>query len=164
MTFLEISTEDQIKLVELLAREIWTEHYTPIIGSGQVEYMLDKFQSRQAIAEQIRTGVLYFLMQDDGQYIGYLAVQTRGDELFLSKIYVASSHRGEGHGRKAIGFIESLARTKGLRKIVLTVNKNNRKSIAAYERTGFKRTKELVQDIGNGFVMDDYQMEKTVEP
>ncbi len=164
MTFLEVSTEDQIKHVESLAREIWTEHYTPIIGSGQVDYMLDKFQSGQAIAAQIRTGALYFLMQDKGEYIGYLAVQQRGEVLFLSKIYVASSRRGEGYGRKAIEFIESLARTKGLRKIVLTVNKNNRESIAAYEKTGFKKMKELVQDIGSGFVMDDYQMEKTVEP
>ncbi|OGW39847.1 MAG: GNAT family N-acetyltransferase [Nitrospirae bacterium GWD2_57_9] len=164
MTFLAVSTEAHIEMVEALAREIWTEHYTPIIGSGQVAYMLDRFQSRQAIAAQIRSGVLYFLMQDTGGPIGYLAVQPKGEELFLSKIYVASSLRLKGHGRRAIEFIESLARARGSRKIVLTVNKNNRKAIAAYERMGFKRAKEVVQDIGSGFVMDDYQMEKTLEP
>src|SRR5574337_418624 len=163
MNFVDVSTEDQIERVASLAREIWTEHYTPIIGSGQVEYMLGKFQSREAIAAQIRAGVLYFLMRDGREDIGYLAAQPRGDELFLSKIYVVSRRRGRGHGRDAIGFVESLARAKRLRKIVLTVNKNNREFIAAYERTGFKRTKELAQDIGSGFVMDDYQMEKTVE-
>jgi ribosomal protein S18 acetylase RimI-like enzyme len=58
--------------------------------------------------------------------------------------------------------METLAREGGLRKIVLTVNKNNTNAIRAYERIGFKKTGSLVQDIGSGFVMDDYAMEKTV--
>lgn len=45
---------------------------------------------------------------------------------------------------------------------MLTVNKNNVKAIRAYEKTGFKNIGSLVQDIGNGFVMDDYKMEQTV--
>ena len=38
--FIEVSTEYQIEIVESLAREIWTEHYIPIIGKEQVDYML----------------------------------------------------------------------------------------------------------------------------
>src|SRR5512143_275238 len=89
--FLEVSTDNQIEIVASLAREIWTEHYIPIIGKEQVDYMLDRFQSKHAISEQIRTGVLYFLMEEDNEFIGYIAVQPKGVELFLSKIYVKSS-------------------------------------------------------------------------
>ena len=63
--FIPVTTSDHMSIVESLAREIWTEHYTPIIGKLQVDYMLDRFQSRQAIAQQIREGVLYFLIQED---------------------------------------------------------------------------------------------------
>jgi ribosomal protein S18 acetylase RimI-like enzyme len=160
--FIEVSTENQIEIVESLAREIWTEHYVPIIGREQVDYMLDRFQSGKAISEQIRAGSLYFLIEEDSEFIGYIAVEPKGDELFLSKIYVKSSRRGKGYGKKAIQFVERLAKEKGSRKIVLTVNKNNIIAIRAYEKIGFKNLGPVLQEIGNGFVMDDYKMEKTV--
>jgi diamine N-acetyltransferase len=159
--FVEVSTEQQIELVESLAREIWTEHYIPLIGKEQVDYMLGSFQSRQAIREQMRTGIAYYLIRDDNAHIGYMAVQPKGRELFLSKIYVRSAQRGLGYGKKAVQFAEKVAKELGLNKIALTVNKNNVNSIKAYEKIGFKNVGSLVQDIGNGFVMDDYKMEKT---
>jgi RimJ/RimL family protein N-acetyltransferase len=160
--FVEVSTEYQIEIVESLAREIWTEHYIPLIGREQVDYMLARFQSRRAIGEQIRTGVAYFLIKEDDAHIGYMAVQPKGRELFLSKIYVKSSRRGLGYGRKAVQFAEKVAKDLGLDKIVLTVNKNNVNSIRAYEKIGFRNAGPVVQDIGSGFVMDDYKMEKTL--
>jgi RimJ/RimL family protein N-acetyltransferase len=42
------------------------------------------------------------------------------------------------------------------------VNKNNVNSIKVYEKLGFKKTGPVIQDIGNGFVMDDYKMEKDI--
>lgn len=160
--FIGVSTEQQIEIVESLAREIWTEHYIPIIGMAQVEYMLARFQSRQAIGEQIRSGTSYFLIRENEAFIGYIAVHPRGRALFLSKIYVKSSKRGMGYGKKAVQFAEHVARELDLDRIVLTVNKNNVNSIRAYEKIGFKNAGSVVQDIGGGFVMDDYKMEKTL--
>jgi ribosomal protein S18 acetylase RimI-like enzyme len=160
--FVEVSTEEHIAKVVSLAEEIWTEHYTPIIGKEQVEYMLGKFQSKDAVSEQLRNGCRYFLMEENDSFIGYLAIQPKGDELFLSKIYFKSAIRRKGYGRKAIQFLETLAREGRFKKITLTVNKNNTGSIKAYEKIGFRNVGSIVQDIGNGFVMDDYKMEKAV--
>jgi diamine N-acetyltransferase len=160
--FIEVSTQDQIEMVESLAREIWTEHYTPIIGKEQVDYMLDRFQSKQAIAEQIEAGSLYFLIREGNQFIGYIGAQPKNDELFLSKLYVKSSKRRRGWGNRAIRFVEKLAKERKLARVVLTVNKNNTNSIKAYEKFGFRNVGSIIQDIGDGFVMDDYRMEKIV--
>ena len=160
--FLEVLTEEQIEVVESLAAEIWTEHYIPIIGKAQVDYMLDRYQSKQSISDQMNSGFLYFLVQEDNQFIGYIGVQPKEDELFLSKIYIKSFERGKGLGKKAIQFIERLAREKGLKKIVLTVNKNNRVAIKAYEKLGFRNVSSVIQEIGGGFIMDDYKMEKII--
>ncbi len=160
--FFEVSTKNQIEIVESLAKEIWTEHYIPIISREQVHYMIERFQSTQAISEQIKSGSLYFLIEEDNHFIGYIGVQQKDDELFLSKIYIKSSQRGRGYGKKAIEFTEQLARKKGAIKIVLTVNKNNINTIRAYEKMGFKNLGSIIQDIGSGFIMDDYKMEKTV--
>jgi len=162
MTIIEVSTENHVDIIESLAREIWTEHYIPIIGKQQVDYMLAGYQSKQAVKEQIASGVLYFLIGEGQAFIGYIAVQPRGDELFLSKFYLRSSCRARGYGKKAVQFVETLARERGVRKIVLTVNKNNTAAIRAYEKIGFRNVGSLVQDIGSGFVMDDYAMEKMV--
>jgi hypothetical protein len=40
----------------------------------------------------------------------------------------------------------------------------NRGAINAYKRWGFRITDEVVADIGEGFVMDDYRMEKLLPP
>ncbi len=41
----------------------------------------------------------------------------------------------------------------------LTVNRENLDSISFYENRGFIKSGEVVQEIGGGFVMDDYQMD-----
>ena len=76
---------------------------------------------------------------------------------------MTGSRRGKGLGKEAIRFVEGLARERGLHRIGLTVNKNNTEAIRAYEGTGFRKAGALVQEIGAGFVMDDYKMEKDIE-
>ena len=150
----------QIATVETLAREIWLEHYTPIIGVNQVEYMLECFQTSAAIAGQIRNGCRYYLIEKDGNAIGYVAFEPRASELFLSKLYVRTSERKQGYGRMALACAEAFARRRGLKTIFLTVNRNNTSSIRAYEKMGFAKSASLATDIGGGFTMCDYRMEK----
>ena len=83
--FIEVLTEDQADIVETLAIEIWNEHYIPIIGKQQVDYMLAKFQSKEAMKEQIKKGYSYFLVEEEGRNIGYIGIELKIDELFLSK-------------------------------------------------------------------------------
>lgn len=153
------ANESDLTAIANLADIIWREHYTPIIGPEQVEYMLGKFQSASAMSQQLLEGVDYYSLWLDDLLIGYLSFYTKGDALFLSKIYVLSQLRGQGIGQQAVDFVKQQAQSKGLDRIQLTVNKYNTGSITAYERMGFKKTEEVVMDIGGGFVMDDYVME-----
>ena len=144
--------------IETLAREIWEEHYTPIIGGEQVAYMLEKFQSVEAMQKQVAEGYEYFRIQEADRLVGYLAFKEEAEGLFLSKVYVHASARGRGLGKTAIEFVKTEAQNRGLSQIRLTVNKYNHNSIAAYLKMGFTKTRELVMDIGEGYVMDDYEM------
>lgn len=148
----------QLKQIEALAREIWEEHYTPIIGANQVAYMLDKFQSAEAMQAQLEEGYEYYSLFEGGQLIGYLAFKEEAIGLFLSKIYIHSAQRGKGLGRAAMNFVKAEVEKRGIAQIRLTVNKYNHNSIATYLRLGFIKTRELVMDIGEGYVMDDYEM------
>jgi ribosomal protein S18 acetylase RimI-like enzyme len=59
-------------------------------------------------------------------------------------------------------FIE-ICKLRNLKTIWLTCNRNNTESLAVYEHLGFKKVREEVADIGNGFVMDDYIMEYEIQ-
>ena len=161
----KVQTEADIDRVAALAREIWHEHYTPIIGQAQVEYMVPKFQSSEAITAQIHEGARYDLILDTHEAVGYIGVvpDLQAGELFLSKIYIHRQRRGQGLGRLALEHVESVACALNTLHIWLTVNKNNTASIRAYEHMGFVHRRAICQDIGQGFVMDDYLMDKTLK-
>lgn len=161
LEFVPVQSEQQLAVVARLAREIWYEYYVALIGRAQVDYMVAKFQSTGAMAQQIREGYEYFLVQRAGQNVGYCAVQAKADEgsLFISKLYLLRQERGTGTGRLCMEFIEQLARGRGLQLLWLTVNKGN-PAVDAYKHLGFRIAADLIIDIGAGFVMDDYRMEK----
>lgn len=122
--------------------------------------MLNKFQSVEAIQKQVQEGYEYYLIYDGDKAVGYFSFLPEKEGLFLSKIYVLAKMRGQGFGKKAMQFIAEQALQRGLESIRLTVNKYNTVSIEAYLKMGFVKTRAVVFDIGEGFVMDDYEMVK----
>jgi GNAT superfamily N-acetyltransferase len=163
-----VTTPEQVATVAALAHEIWYEFYVPLIGRAQVDYMVGKFQNASALQAQIDQGYEYFLVQQEhastaARDIGYCAIQQQpGRVMFLSKFYLHHAARGLGTGRRCMEFIEGFARRRELSLLWLTVNKGN-PSVQAYQRLGFRIAAELTMDIGGGFVMDDYRMEKALQ-
>ncbi len=157
----QVTSDEQIEQVASLAHEIWTEHYTSIIGIEQVNYMLDKFQSSTVIKEQIAEGLYYFLLVND-KPIGYLGLKVESHNLFVSKIYILASFRNQGYGKLLMQFTENFAHTNHCNQLKLTVNKYNLATIQAYKKLGFSQKREVVFDIGNGYIMDDYEMVKPI--
>jgi len=160
----KVSSAEDIQQVAALAHEIWTNHYVPIVGQEQVDYMLEMFQSSSAISAQIENGYDYYLVFDGGGVAGYFALvpSPRDSTLLLSKIYIRSDFRGKGLGKAVIEFAEKQCAALGLRTLWLTVNKRNVNSIAFYNSLGFSKESSIVNDIGKGFVMDDFKMVKRV--
>ncbi len=161
-----VETPQRVAAVAALAREIWTEHYVPIIGPEQVRYMLDKIQSVEAMQRDLDSGSDYFDLCLDGKLLGYMCLKPDAAEqsVFISKIYIHSAARGTGLGLRALEFIVEYCRERGAGRLWLTVNKHNSDSIAWYQRQGFEISGELVADIGGGYVMDDYRMERCLDP
>ena len=161
---LKVETNSQVATVAKLAREIWVQHFTPIIGDAQVEYMLHKFQSSEAIASQLGEGWEYYIATRDREYVGYtgLVPDERDGRMLISKIYVKNTVRGSGVGNQLLDFIEQTSRARGFDTVWLTVNRFNDDTVAWYSRHGFVTVDEVKKDIGGGFVMDDFIMEKRI--
>lgn len=158
-----VQSEETAQLAQL-ASEIWREYYTSILTAEQIDYMVEKFQSAQAIEDQIRSqGYEYYFLKSGSEYAGYVGINgSDGNALFLSKFYIKKECRGRGYAKEVMEFLTELCRDRGFRKIWLTVNRFNENSINVYEKKGFHKVRTQVADIGNGYVMDDFVMEKEI--
>ena len=79
---------------------------------------------------------------------------------FISKIYLLAEERGKHYASQIIEFYTDICRSRDLHSMYLTVNKQNDLGIRAYYGKGFVTIESVKNDIGNGFAMDDYVMEK----
>lgn len=162
MNLIKVTSKKEIISLAKLAREIWFEHFPKVITIDQIEYMVNKFQSIEAITEQINTSYEYFLCKSESTYLGFCCIKNEDSKLFISKLYVHESARGKKVGLFMLNFIEETARNRAKKAIYLTVNKYNDIAVSFYHKTDFTLIREDVFDIGNGFIMDDYIFEKEV--
>ena len=157
--FVPVALQDEKKVRELsaLASAIVKEHYDPLLGSEQNDYMIQMFQSVPAIKKQLENGYRYDLVcLRNGKAICFVGYYPKdADEMYISKFYLHKDYRGKGISRKMLEFVIGECRKQGLHQITLNVNKYN-DAILAYEKLGFTRLRSEVNDIGHGYVMDDY--------
>ena len=157
--FLAVTSPMGLAGLSWLASTLWHQAYDDLLPEGQVDYMLGKYQSLQALMEQLSQGYVHLVAVSQGRQVGYVSYVHREDGTFLSKLYVDENHRRTGIARRAVAALVSEARAHGSRRVHLTVNKDNRGAIDAYTRLGFRECGRGVTDIGSGYVMDDIYME-----
>jgi ribosomal protein S18 acetylase RimI-like enzyme len=154
---------DEVEALCALAREIWRQHYPPIIGAAQTEYMLaQRYDPQVVVAELARRDVWWDTLKEDGDMVAF-ASSVHGEapgDLKLDKLYVRPQRQRRGYGAALIGHTCERAARHGYRAVVLAVNKHNTGAITAYGKCGFAIRESIVKEIGSGFVMDDYIMER----
>lgn len=163
MLFLPVYSDQGIEKLAAIADEIWHEYWPGIIGKEQTDYMVDTLQSFNALSHDInKEGYIYWFLEDEGEIVGYTGVRPELDtnKLFISKIYLFDTQRGKGYASQTIRFFESFCLANGLSSMYLTVNKHNDLAIRAYEAKGFDSIESVQTSIGEGYIMDDFIMEK----
>ena len=157
MVFEYLKPEDEAGIAEMsaMATEIVREHFDPIIGKAQNDYMLQKFQTVDAIRDQLAHGYQYYFVLEAGHRVGFLAFYPREEVMYLSKLYLYKTERWKGYSRQMVDFVAGKARNAGLPAIELNVNRDN-SAVHAYEKLGFQMIRTEKNDIGEGFFMDDF--------
>lgn len=160
ITFIPVTDTETIAQVAAMANEVYHEHYKDIIAKEQIDYMVQNYQSEEAIAEQIhKAGVDYFILNNAESNVGYFAIKLEENRTFISKLYVLKEYRKHGYGKEAYQFIKGLSEAMDQNQIYLYTHKKNADTISVYEKFGLKKVESLVNDFGNGYVMDDYKMQ-----
>lgn len=158
-----VSNIELVYSLSAVADEIWHDHFVPIIEEAQVDYMLEKFLSPDALVEQINNGYQYYLFSYEYTFAGFAGVHKENGSLFLSKLYVHKDFRGKGIASYMFQQFVEMCKKNNLDKIWLTCNRHNANTLEVYKHWGFETVREEATDIGNGFVMDDYIMEYKIK-
>lgn len=157
------ATEENIPLIQDLAKRSWENAYAEILSKEQMEYMLDTMYSADEISSHLKSNNYhYYLIIDQttdspegfiGYEHGYEDQTTK-----LHRIYLVPESKGKGFGKEALVFLTQKTSENGDNRIILNVNKFNA-ARKFYESQGYRIYDEGAFDIGNNFVMDDYLME-----
>jgi RimJ/RimL family protein N-acetyltransferase len=147
-----------IPTIRELAHCIWWAHYPEIISPEQIEYMLGWMYKAETLEQQMQQeGHLFWLVVEAAMPVGFVDL-SRQDEghYFMHKFYLEVSEQRKGLGTAA--FTKLLEHIPDVQTLRLNVNRQNFKSINFYFKLGFRIEKCVDIPIGQGFVMDDFQM------
>lgn len=173
----------EYETIRQIAHATWPDTFAGILTGAQIDYMLRLMYSREAIEAQVAQGHVFHLLVEgqtgnqngnpNSQYlratttrfkpVGYVSHQI--DYLpgttKIHKLYALPEVQGKGYGKAMISHVERIARNAGQQKLRLDVNYQN-KALGFYEKLGFEKIERYNTDIGNGYLMEDWRMEKLV--
>ncbi|MGN7819466.1 GNAT family N-acetyltransferase [Chitinophaga sp. 22536] len=158
------TTVADIPVIQELTERIWRPTYQRILEPAQIDYMIDMMYSTAALTKQIaELNHKFIILQDDKRPIGYASYSTTDTEgvYKLHKIYLDSTYQGKGVGRFLLDTVIRQVKKLGATILELDVNRYN-KARFFYEKMGFSTYKEKDTDIGNGYLMEDYVMRKSL--
>lgn len=178
-----------VPLIRELAGRSWHAFYPGMISMPQIHYMLRQMYSPRHLLADMERGAGYFIADLAGpaggantarpensaaavaapptEPIGFLGCDPApapGPDaaLVLQRLYLLPAFQGHGYGAALLRWLDDHARTLGLHRIRLRVNKHNHRALRAYRRAGYRPVDALVEDIGEGHVMDDFVLQRTL--
>jgi N-acetylglutamate synthase-like GNAT family acetyltransferase len=152
--------KSDIPLIRELTYQVWPQTYASILSQEQIDYMLELMYSPRSLEQQMDEGCDFRIIYAGGVPVGFASVQETEPHIFkLHKIYILLPQQGKGTGKFLLEHIIDEIKKKGAKVLQLQVNRFN-KAKEFYEKLGFAVVYEADFEIGNGFFMNDYVMEK----
>ena len=160
-----IATLADVNRIREIAEITWPVTYSSIISLDQIQFMLDWMYDKQTISSAIEAVNQDFLVLEiEDEIVGFAGIehQYEGKAITrLHKLYVLPSTQGTGGGKTLLNAVEYEARIHKCTLLHLNVNKAN-PAVQFYFKNGFEVDHEIILEIGNGFVMDDFVMTKEI--
>ena len=155
---------EDINTIGFLAHEIWPKTYGQILSEAQLQYMLHLIYAPSSLKKQMQVQKHQFLLAElDEEPVGFasFSASTVQGVYKLHKIYVRTDIQGKGMGKALIDAVVEAIKPLKATSLHLNVNRHN-KAKTFYEKFGFQVIGEEDIDIGNGYFMNDYVMEKRI--
>jgi RsiW-degrading membrane proteinase PrsW (M82 family)/ribosomal protein S18 acetylase RimI-like enzyme len=154
------ASKSDVELIRTLSLQIWPKTYGQILSQHQIKYMMQKMYSEHALKQQMEEGHQFIIVYNLGVPIGFASYGEIEPSIYkLHKLYLLPRQQGRGSGKFVIEQVIIDIKPKGAVALRLNVNRDNQAK-GFYEKLGFHviRTEDI--DIGNGYFMNDFVMER----
>jgi ribosomal protein S18 acetylase RimI-like enzyme len=149
-------------IIRDIAYKTWPITYGHILPEGQIDYMLERMYSIDSLHEATQKGHRFLLFKENEEHLGFAGYEHRyldANVTRLHKLYVLPETQGRGVGRILIDAVEKLANENRSDAVSLNVNRFNN-AFLFYLKLNYEVVGEENIDIGNGYLMEDYKLEK----
>ena len=155
---------DDCMLIYELAVPSWEVAYSEILPAEQIDFMLEKMYSEEALKRQMREGHLFYIVLYDDVPGGFISFHPQSENLYiLEKLYILPQMQGKGAGSFLVEKAEEYIRSQRCGDVLFELNVNRKNAaVDFYRRLGFRVVREVDEDIGNGFYKNDYVMRKEI--
>ncbi len=156
------ATVNDARIIHELAHAIWYPTYKDVISLDQIEFMLEKSYTEEALIAAMEADVSFYILLERGFPVGFMSLEPQKECLRIGKLYLLPNTQGKGYGKVFIDFAAEQALKAGNTALELNVNRNN----PAY---GFylKQDFEVVESVDipyYQYVLNDYVMRKPLHP
>ena len=164
----EIRDPEELGVVRSLAAKIFPRTYEGLIPPEQIPYMMRLMYDDAVLRREFDAGMHFALITENALPIGYISwhlLEADGEKILrLEKIYLDFACHGRSIGNMGLRFVIDEAKRAGADLISLNVHKRNFRAQKAYLRAGFRRWRSETEEVGHGFVKDDYVMRCDLAP
>ncbi len=164
-TIIPLLQPSELSAIRTIAADVWPKTFRDILSEEQIRYMMNMMYAPDVMEAELGNGYHFDLLTVDGVPAGYVSYSQYSlpETAKLHKIYLLEKYQGLGLGSGMLEHVAVQCRRLGFRFLRLNVNKHNQKALKAYVRNGYQKIESVKIDIGNGFFMDDYVMQKELK-
>lgn len=145
-----------VERISSLATAFAYEYFESIADSQEIINMLVELQNIVHIGNQIKNGYNHYLVEFQGEAIGFMSFYPVGITMCIEKFFLKREFRKRYISRTMFEFIKSKATDKGLKSLNIAIHPDKSAEIAIFNRFGFNKHKHLFScEMGNGFIMDN---------
>lgn len=162
LTIKNASASD-IDLIRSLSQHVWPHTYANLLPLPQIHYMQETMYSAHALRRQMDERQQFIIVYNAGVPVGFASYSELENSVYkLHKIYILPVHQGRGMGRFVVQQVINDILPKGATALQLNINRNHT-AINFYEKLGFEAIRAEDTDIGNGYFLNDFVMEKKLD-
>lgn len=111
-----------------------------------------EFVFHMTAEEMARPDTTVFIARDEGRAVACGALRRHEDGIGeVKRMYTRPSHQGQGLGGRILAEVETLARRKGLTRLVLETGDRHAAAWRVYERGGFNRCGAVLDYPDSGY-------------
>lgn len=147
---------EDVKILKKLADELVPSSFKGVLNTTQIDHMLDKFYTQEALQDALESGKEYFIANKDGEDLGVVSIIKHGPNLFLmQKIYVSEKALGKGIGSALFNEVKQYVKQQQSScTIELPINQHN-PGLPFYVKHGMKKVRDAGIDMGDFFINEE---------